>query len=104
MGGSNVLNGLICFYKPRGIGSTNVVRYLQSVLNCHYYDFDLDAVNVPTSFKRTPTKVGTLARKVGHGGTLDPLAEGCLVLGVGDGTKILNKFLNCTKVNYSKNQ
>jgi tRNA pseudouridine55 synthase len=35
--------------------------------------------------------------KIGHGGTLDPLATGVLVLGVGNGTKQLNEFLGCTK-------
>jgi len=32
-------------------------------------------------------------KKVGHGGTLDPLAEGLLILGIGEYTKELNKFL-----------
>ena len=35
--------------------------------------------------------------KVGHGGTLDPLATGVLIIGVGKGTKSLSKFLGCTK-------
>ena len=35
--------------------------------------------------------------KVGHGGTLDPLATGVLIVGVGKGTKHLGKFLECTK-------
>lgn len=35
--------------------------------------------------------------KIGHGGTLDPLATGVLILGVGKGTKSLQAFLNCTK-------
>lgn len=35
--------------------------------------------------------------KMGHGGTLDPMATGVLVVGVGSGTKSLNKFLECTK-------
>lgn len=35
--------------------------------------------------------------KLGHGGTLDPLATGVLVTGVGKGTKQLNEFLGCTK-------
>lgn len=35
--------------------------------------------------------------KIGHGGTLDPLATGVLILGVGKGTKTLQNFLNCTK-------
>ncbi|RMX94905.1 hypothetical protein D0867_13684 [Hortaea werneckii] len=35
--------------------------------------------------------------KIGHGGTLDPLATGVLILGIGAGTKRLNEFLECTK-------
>jgi tRNA pseudouridine55 synthase len=31
--------------------------------------------------------------KVGHGGTLDPMAEGVLVLGVGEGTKMMTEYL-----------
>lgn len=35
--------------------------------------------------------------KLGHGGTLDPLATGVLITGVGKGTKCLQRFLECTK-------
>ncbi|KAL3902979.1 MAG: hypothetical protein SGILL_010622, partial [Bacillariaceae sp.] len=35
--------------------------------------------------------------KVGHGGTLDPLASGVLVLGVGKGTKLLQDYLTGSK-------
>ena len=35
--------------------------------------------------------------RVGQGGTLDPLAEGVLIIGVGDGTKMLNGFLSGSK-------
>lgn len=35
--------------------------------------------------------------KIGQGGTLDPLADGVLVIGVGKGTKQLSSFLDCTK-------
>lgn len=35
--------------------------------------------------------------KIGHGGTLDPLATGVLIVGVGKGTKSLQNFLLCTK-------
>lgn len=35
--------------------------------------------------------------KLGHGGTLDPLATGVLIVGVGKGTKLLGRFLECTK-------
>lgn len=35
--------------------------------------------------------------KLGHGGTLDPMATGVLIVGVGNGTKHLQSFLDCTK-------
>ncbi|GJE90731.1 pseudouridine synthase [Phanerochaete sordida] len=35
--------------------------------------------------------------KIGQGGTLDPLADGVLVVGVGKGTKKLQEFLDCVK-------
>ncbi len=35
--------------------------------------------------------------KIGHGGTLDPLATGVLIAGIGKGTKHLQSFLECTK-------
>ena len=35
--------------------------------------------------------------KLGHGGTLDPLATGVLAVGIGNGTKSLSQFLECTK-------
>lgn len=34
---------------------------------------------------------------MGHGGTLDPLAAGVLIVGIGRGTKQLQKYLACTK-------
>jgi tRNA pseudouridine55 synthase len=36
--------------------------------------------------------------KIGQGGTLDPLADGVLVVGVGKGTKKLNELLEGVKV------
>jgi tRNA pseudouridine55 synthase len=35
--------------------------------------------------------------KMGHGGTLDPLATGVLIVGIGRGTKHLSDFLECKK-------
>jgi tRNA pseudouridine55 synthase len=34
---------------------------------------------------------------MGHGGTLDPLASGILIIGIGRGTKVLSHFLGGTK-------
>jgi len=50
-------------------------------------------------------RLGTKKRpkiKVGHGGTLDPMAEGVLVLGVGKGTKMMSSYLSGTKVRWSE--
>ncbi|KAF2658940.1 pseudouridine synthase [Lophiostoma macrostomum CBS 122681] len=41
--------------------------------------------------------IENLKVKLGHGGTLDPMATGVLIVGVGKGTKQLNRFLECTK-------
>ena len=41
--------------------------------------------------------IRNLKVKIGHGGTLDPLATGVLIIGVGRGTKCLQRFLDCTK-------
>ncbi len=37
-------------------------------------------------------------RKVGHAGTLDPLASGLMVVGVGEGTKLLKHYIGADKV------
>ncbi len=36
-------------------------------------------------------------KKVGHAGTLDPLATGLLLIAVGEGTKLLEYFIGCDK-------
>src|SRR3989344_4797931 len=36
-------------------------------------------------------------RKMGHAGTLDPLASGLLIIGVGKGTKKMREFLHLPK-------
>ncbi|KAI0374878.1 pseudouridylate synthase 4 [Pilatotrama ljubarskyi] len=49
---------------------------------------------------KNPGKRGRFRRdavKIGQGGTLDPLADGVLVIGVGKGTKKLSEFLDCVK-------
>ena len=42
-------------------------------------------------------RIRNLQVKLGHGGTLDPMATGVLILGVGSGTKELGSFLHCSK-------
>lgn len=59
------MEGLVLFNKPEGKTSYEIVEY----------------------FKKLTKK------RVGHGGTLDPFAEGLLILGIGEYTKELQKFL-----------
>ncbi|MER3581287.1 MAG: tRNA pseudouridine(55) synthase TruB [Patescibacteria group bacterium] len=66
------MEGIVLFNKPKGKTSNEIVEY----------------------FKKLTSK------KVGHGGTLDPLAEGLLILGIGEYTKQLNKFLKESKKTY----
>lgn len=65
----SIVSGLITIHKPYGIPSTALT--------------DL--------YKRSS------GLKVGHGGTLDPLAEGAMMLGIGSGTKLLSKYLESEK-------
>jgi tRNA pseudouridine55 synthase len=67
-------------YKPKGWTSNDVVRKVKGVIK-----------------RETPFEI-----RVGHGGTLDPIAEGVLVLGLGAGTKYLDKFLSGRKVYRAK--
>ena len=58
----------------------------------------IDKPKGPTSFdmvSRLRRKLGI--RKIGHAGTLDPLASGLLILGVGKGTKKLADLIKLPK-------
>jgi len=57
--------------KPKGITSFDVIRKLRKKLGI---------------------------KKMGHAGTLDPLATGLLIIGIEKGTKKLNQFLKLPKV------
>ena len=60
--------------KPKGITSFDVIRQLRKKLNI---------------------------RKIGHAGTLDPLATGLMILGIEKGTKKLEEYLKLPKVYYT---
>ncbi len=75
------LTGLLAVYKPINWTSSDVVVMIRGILQRGYQ-----------------IKSGKKCRiKVGHGGTLDPLAEGVLVIGVGRGTKLMEDYLHGTK-------
>lgn len=93
-------------HKPQGVSSADVIRKLQhhfkpSELFRPWLEAEREERNrnrareAKSQRKRRFNK--NLDVKLGHGGTLDPLATGVLVTGVGKGTKQLNEFLGCTK-------
>jgi tRNA pseudouridine55 synthase len=69
-------SGWLILDKPRGLGSTNAVAAVKRCLRTGGYG-----------------KV-----KVGHGGTLDPLAEGVLPIALGEATKLAGRMLDASKV------
>ena len=70
-----MLHGWIILDKPYGIGSTQAV----------------------SAIKRLLRQAGEPKTKVGHGGTLDPLASGVLPIALGEATKLAGRMLDATK-------
>ncbi|KAH8887399.1 pseudouridine synthase [Thozetella sp. PMI_491] len=104
MAKGDVLEGVFAINKPLGMSSAQVIRDCQSHFQ-HSATFKplleqdrANRANESWSEKRRRSKAKQGIRvKMGHGGTLDPLATGVLILGVGKGTKALPRFLGCTK-------
>ncbi|AUX70475.1 tRNA pseudouridine(55) synthase TruB [Porphyrobacter sp. HT-58-2] len=70
------LSGWLILDKPRGMGSTQGVSAVKRVLRANGY----------------------AKTKVGHGGTLDPLAEGVLPIALGEATKLAGRMLDSDKI------
>jgi tRNA pseudouridine55 synthase len=70
------VDGWIILDKPVGLGSTQAV----------------------SAVKRALREGGYAKRKVGHGGTLDPLASGVLPVAVGEATKLAGRMLDSDKI------
>ena len=70
------MNGWLIIDKPVGIGSTPCV----------------------SAVKRALRQGGYGKHKVGHGGTLDPLASGVLPIAIGEATKLAGRMLDSDKV------
>ena len=70
-----MLHGWIVLDKPLGIGSTTAVSAVKRILR----------------------QAGEAKTKVGHGGTLDPLATGVLPIALGEATKLAGRMLDATK-------
>jgi tRNA pseudouridine55 synthase len=69
-------SGWIILDKPVGLGSTQAVA----------------------AVKRNLRQAGLGKVKVGHGGTLDPLANGVLPIALGEATKLCGRMLDASKV------
>ena len=69
-------HGWLVLDKPRGLGSTQAVGMVKRVLR----------------------QGGYAKTKVGHGGTLDPLAEGVLPIALGEATKLAGRMLDASKI------
>jgi tRNA pseudouridine55 synthase len=70
------MHGWIILDKPHGLGSTQAV----------------------SAVKRALRTAGAGKWKVGHGGTLDPLATGVLPIAVGEATKLAGRMLDASKI------
>ena len=89
--------------KPTGLSSAQVVRDLQKHFNpselfAPWIQLEKSARERENHNQRKRRREQKIQVKIGHGGTLDPLATGVLITGVGKGTKSLQDFLLCTKV------
>ncbi|KAF2468888.1 tRNA pseudouridine synthase B [Lindgomyces ingoldianus] len=94
-----VIEGIFAINKPQWQSSAGVLRDLQTHFNTSALFtpwLDSQRRNLVLSNAR-PKNIRNLQVKLGHGGTLDPLATGVLIVGVGRGTKTLQRFLECTK-------
>ncbi|KAH8701413.1 tRNA pseudouridine synthase B [Phaeosphaeriaceae sp. PMI808] len=87
-----VLEGVFAVDKPAHISSADVLQNLQDA-------FATSKTFAPLlkSQPKRPSKCDEQTLKIGHGGTLDPMARGVLIIGIGRGTKHLHKYLSCTK-------
>lgn len=101
---SLLTNTLKAINKPYGMSSAQVIRDCQHHFNPSEtfaplleQEREARARESKGEQKRRRKIKRELQVKIGHGGTLDPLATGVLILGVGKGTKALPQFLGCTK-------
>ncbi|KAJ7940554.1 pseudouridylate synthase 4 [Mycena leptocephala] len=79
--------------KPSGPSSMAVINDVkQLIVRSKLF---VHADKIEKSKKKTNLRKSDI--KIGQGGTLDPLADGVLVVGVGKATKKLSQFLECTK-------
>ncbi|KAF2025171.1 tRNA pseudouridine synthase B [Setomelanomma holmii] len=94
-----VLEGIFAINKPQWASSAGVLRDLQDHFGkSSLFKPWLEATRRDMTISGSkPKLIDRLKVKLGHGGTLDPMATGVLIVGVGKGTKCLQRFLECTK-------
>ncbi|KAK2066512.1 hypothetical protein P8C59_000322 [Phyllachora maydis] len=104
MATGKAFEGVFAINKPVGLSSAQVIRDCQEKFNPSELFRPLLAQEQAArdrepknQWRRRGKNKKELSVKMGHGGTLDPLATGVLILGVGKGTKQLSNFLGCTK-------
>ncbi|KKA26343.1 hypothetical protein TD95_005293 [Thielaviopsis punctulata] len=104
MAAQKVVDGVFAINKPLGMSSAQVLRDAQDQLNPSKMfapwiarETQKRAAEPASERKRRRRAKREIQVKMGHGGTLDPLATGVLIVGVGNGTKFLQSFLECTK-------
>ncbi|WDK12350.1 TruB family pseudouridylate synthase [Colletotrichum graminicola] len=104
MAKDTVLEGVFAINKPYGMSSAQVIRDCQTQMNPSALfkpliekDLASKMREPKAEWKRRRAVKRDSRVKMGHGGTLDPLATGVLILGVGSGTKSLGSFLDCKK-------
>ncbi|KAF2848058.1 pseudouridine synthase-like protein [Plenodomus tracheiphilus IPT5] len=94
-----IIEGIFAINKPPLASSAGVLRDLQT----HFSTSPLFQPWLESQRRSMylsnarPKHIASLKVKLGHGGTLDPTATGVLIVGVGKGTKCLQRFLECTK-------
>ncbi|KUI71378.1 hypothetical protein VM1G_07379 [Cytospora mali] len=104
MAAESVLDGVFAINKPYGMSSAQVIRDCKTYFNPSktfepMLESEKAARAKESQFqqKRRRRVKQAVEVKMGHGGTLDPMATGVLILGCGKGTKALSSFLGCTK-------
>ena len=98
--GSMIHRGLFAVFKPSGITSAETVSRIKQVIR-QSCDATSPIENEAKPKRTDPRSKYLRAKKqlkVGHGGTLDMLAEGVLVIGVGEDCKKLTGYLKGRKI------
>ncbi|KAJ6547643.1 pseudouridine synthase [Mycena capillaripes] len=78
--------------KPSGPTSMAIINDVKELVVRSKLFMDEDKIKSKKKLNLRKSEI-----KIGQGGTLDPLADGVLVVGVGKATKKLSQFLECTK-------